>query len=86
MWKPCLAKATHPQFVAGCKYHGTIGEQSSRPSTATRWITFLEARIARDISAVQPLDAVLCQRNTMKDLVRYVPFFLFLFFSTSFSS
>ena len=66
-----LARATHPQFVAGCKYHGTVGQ--SRPLhiyemdnlPGTPYI------IARDISATQPPDAVIRQRSTMKDLARY---------------
>lgn len=65
-----LAKAVHPQFVARCKYHGTIGlsrplhiyEMDTLPGT-----TYI---MARDISAVQPPDAVFRQRNTVKDLAR----------------
>ncbi|KAK5660521.1 hypothetical protein OQA88_13070 [Cercophora sp. LCS_1] len=66
-----LARANHPQFVADCKYHGTIGQ--SRPLhiyemdnlPGTPYI------MARDISATQPPDAVLRQRNTVKDLARF---------------
>ena len=66
------AKAVHPQFVAGCKYHGTIGQP--RPlhiyeMDTLRGTTYI---MARDISAVQPPDAVFRQRNTVKDLTRCV--------------
>jgi hypothetical protein len=67
-----LAKATHSQFVASCKYHGIIGqsrplhiyEMDNLPGT-----TYI---MARDISVIQPPDAVLRQRNTVSDLARYV--------------
>jgi hypothetical protein len=67
-----LVKATHPQFVAGCKYHGTIGQ--SRPLHVYEMDNLPGATyiMARDLSAVQPPDAVLRQRNTVKDLARFV--------------
>ncbi|KAI1428892.1 hypothetical protein F5Y12DRAFT_730453 [Xylaria sp. FL1777] len=66
-----LAKIVHPQFVAGYKYHGTIGE--SRPLHIYEMdklpgTTYI---MARDISAVQPPDAQLRQRNTATDLAKF---------------
>ncbi|KAL7930332.1 hypothetical protein V8C35DRAFT_330514 [Trichoderma chlorosporum] len=66
-----LAEAVHPQFVAGCKYHGTIGqsrplhiyEMDKLPGT-----TYI---IARDSSAIQPPEAMFRQRNTTKDLANH---------------
>ncbi|KAH8194058.1 hypothetical protein TruAng_011773 [Truncatella angustata] len=66
-----LAKAVHPQFVASCKYHGTIGrfrpvhiyEMENLPGAA--YI------IARSISTIQPADAVSRQRNTVEDLASF---------------
>ncbi|RSL89480.1 hypothetical protein CEP52_014882, partial [Fusarium oligoseptatum] len=63
-----LAKTVHPQFVASCKYHGTIGqsrplhiyEMDNLPGT-----TYI---MSRNISTVQPPDAVFRQHNTVKDL------------------
>jgi hypothetical protein len=65
-----LAKAVHPQFVASCQYHGTIGqsqplhiyEMDNLPGTA--YI------MARDISPVQPPDAMFRQRSTVNDLAK----------------
>ncbi|KAI3317800.1 hypothetical protein HD806DRAFT_356990 [Xylariaceae sp. AK1471] len=66
-----LAKAVHPQFVAKCQYHGTIGqsrplhiyEMDNLPGT-----TYI---MARDTSAVQPSDAVSRQRSTVNDLASF---------------
>ncbi|KAK4442018.1 hypothetical protein QBC34DRAFT_453348 [Podospora aff. communis PSN243] len=68
-----LAKTIHPQFVASCKYHGIIGEQSSRPLHIYEMDTIPGTPyiMARDISTAQPLDAVLQQRNTVKDLAKF---------------
>lgn len=75
-----LAKAIHPQFVAGCSYHGTIGP-SSRPlhiyeMDSLPGTTYV---MARDISNIQPPDAVFRQRSTVKDLARCVRIFVALF-------
>ncbi|KAJ4315798.1 hypothetical protein N0V84_008202 [Fusarium piperis] len=66
-----LAKTAHPQFVTSYKYHGTIGQ--SRPLHIYEMdnipgITYI---MGRDISTVQPPDAVFRQRNTVKDLARF---------------
>ncbi|RMJ03300.1 hypothetical protein CDV36_015174 [Fusarium kuroshium] len=71
-----LAKTVHPQFVASCKYHGTIGqsrplhiyEMDNLPGT-----TYI---MSRNISTVQPPDAVFRQHNTVKDLARCVQKFI----------
>lgn len=65
-----LAKAVHPQFVAGCRYHGTIG--SSRPLHVYEMdnlpgTTYI---MARSISVVQPQDALFRQRRTVRDIAR----------------
>lgn len=67
-----LAKAVHPQLVADCKYHGIIGQ--SRPLHIYEMDNLPGAAyiMARDISNVQPSDAVLRQRNTVKDFARCV--------------
>lgn len=67
-----MAKVIHPQFVASCKYLGTIGqprplhiyEMENLPGTA--YI------IARNISTTLLPHAVSRQRNTVEDLARYV--------------
>ncbi len=67
-----LAKAILPQFVASYKYHGTIGqprplhiyEMDKLPGT-----TYI---MARDLSVVQPPEAVLRQRSSVEDLARCV--------------
>ncbi|KAH6658559.1 hypothetical protein BKA67DRAFT_533706 [Truncatella angustata] len=53
-----LAKAVHPQFVASCKYHGTIGR--SRPVHIYEMENLPGAAyiIARSISTIQSADAV----------------------------
>ncbi|KAL7893701.1 hypothetical protein HDV63DRAFT_181173 [Trichoderma sp. SZMC 28014] len=66
-----LAKRVHPQFVAGCKYHGTIGqsrplhiyEMDKLPGT-----TYI---MARDGSTIQPPAARFRQSNTTKDLAKF---------------
>ncbi|KND86779.1 hypothetical protein TOPH_08589 [Tolypocladium ophioglossoides CBS 100239] len=67
-----LAKAIHPQFVAGCKYHGTIGQ--SRPLHIYEIDNLPGATyvMARDSSDIQPPDAIFRQRSTVKD---YASFF-----------
>ncbi|KJZ69736.1 hypothetical protein HIM_10876 [Hirsutella minnesotensis 3608] len=66
-----LAKAVHPQVVAGCKYHGTIG--SSRPLHVYEMdklpgTTYI---MVRNISVVQPPDSVFRQRRTVEDLASF---------------
>ncbi|KAI1276019.1 hypothetical protein F5Y07DRAFT_147401 [Xylaria sp. FL0933] len=66
-----LARLVHPEFVARCKYHGTIGQ--SRPLHIYEMdklpgITYI---MARHVSVVQPLDAVLRQRKTAADFARF---------------
>lgn len=67
-----LAKTIHPQFVAGCKYHGTIGQ--SRPLHVYEMdklpgTVYVRERLA---STVQPPDAVSRQRNTARDFAKCV--------------
>lgn len=64
--KISLAKAVHPEFVASCKYLGTIGD--SRPLHIYEMdklpgIAHIMARI--------PPDDMSRQRNTIKDFARY---------------
>ncbi|KAF4445775.1 Mus38-like protein [Fusarium austroafricanum] len=67
-----LAKTAHPQFVASCRYHGTIGlrqplhiyEMDNLPGAA--YI------MARNISIVQPPDYISRQFNIVKDLAKYI--------------
>lgn len=67
-----LAKAVHPQFVARCKYHGTIGPPRPLPIYEMDQIPGTSYIMARHTSTVQPPDALFRQRNTVKDLARYV--------------
>lgn len=67
-----LARATHPQFVAGCKYHGTISQPRPLHVYEMDNLPGTPYIIARDPSVAQPPDAVLRQRNTVKGLARYV--------------
>lgn len=67
-----LVRATHPQFVAGCKSHGTMGGSRTLHVYEMNNLPGSPYIVARDISAAQPPDAVLRQRNTVKDLARYV--------------
>ncbi|KAJ5129706.1 uncharacterized protein N7515_005745 [Penicillium bovifimosum] len=60
-----LAKATHPEFVSSCKYHGTLGDSSVHiyemeclPGTA-------------HITAGIPPDDMSRQYNTIKDFARF---------------
>ncbi|KAK1976170.1 hypothetical protein LZ30DRAFT_603995 [Colletotrichum cereale] len=66
-----LAKTVHPQLVAGCKYHGTIG--GSRPIHIYEMdnISGTAYIIARNVSVPQPADAVSRQRSTVKDLASF---------------
>jgi hypothetical protein len=70
-----LARAIHGQFVAGCTYHGNIGQSSplsvyvieNLPGT-----TYIQARCINGVSAEPSLEAVLRQSNTVVDFARYV--------------
>ncbi|KAK6213599.1 hypothetical protein QIS74_09601 [Colletotrichum tabaci] len=66
-----LAKTVHPQLVAGCKYHGTIG--GSRPVHVYEMGNIPGAAyiISRNISVPQPPDAVSRQRSTVKGLASF---------------
>ncbi|KAJ9130269.1 Mus38-like protein [Pleurostoma richardsiae] len=66
-----LAKAVHPQFVAGCKYHGTIGQSQPLHIYEMDKLPGTAYIMALDISSVQPSDAVFRQRNTTKDLAKF---------------
>lgn len=61
-----LAKAVHPEFVASCKYLGTMGD--SRPLHIYEMENLTgTAHIMADI----PPDDMSRQRNTIKDLARH---------------
>lgn len=62
-----LAKALHPEFVAGCEYLGTLGE--SRPLHIYEMDNL--PGIAH-IMAKIPADDMSRQSNTVRDLARYV--------------
>ncbi|UNI24493.1 hypothetical protein JDV02_010233 [Purpureocillium takamizusanense] len=66
-----LAKKVHPQFVASCKYHGTIGNLQPLHIYEMEKLPGTPYFMARDISLVQPADSILRQRNTVKDLARF---------------
>lgn len=68
MDKICLAKKVHPDFVAECTYLGTLGE------TRPLHVYELESLPGTcHIMAKIPGDDMARQRNTIKDLARYVP-------------
>jgi len=75
-----LARTTHPPVVAGCKYHGTIGQPRPLHIYEMDNLPGTPYIVGRDISAAQPPDAVLRQRNTVKDLARYARVHMFRFF------
>ncbi|QPH16200.1 hypothetical protein C2857_000778 [Epichloe festucae Fl1] len=74
-----LAKVVHPEFVATCKYHGTIGQSQPLHIYETENLPGMAYIIARDISSSQPPDAVFRQRNTVKDLARYFACLIVMF-------
>lgn len=61
-----LVKAVHPEFVASCKYLGTIGD--SRP---LHMYEMENLTGTAHIMARIPPDDMSRQRNTMKDLARH---------------
>ena len=67
-------------MVAGCKYHGTIGQPRPLYVCEMDNLPGTPYTMACAISAAQPPDAVSRQRNTVKDLAKYVPLFFFFFF------
>lgn len=71
-----LAKAVHPQFVASCKYHGTIGKLHIYEMDKLPGTPYI---MARDISPIQPPDSVFRQRNTVKDFATCVQELIALF-------
>ncbi|KAI0398958.1 hypothetical protein F4802DRAFT_613095 [Xylaria palmicola] len=66
-----LAKTAHPEFIAGCKYHGMIGQ--SRPLHVYEMdrLAGTPYIIARHASAVQTPGDVARQRNTATDLAKF---------------
>ncbi|WDK09972.1 hypothetical protein CGRA01v4_01251 [Colletotrichum graminicola] len=54
-----LAKAVHPRIVSGCEYHGTIGQSRSLHIYEMDRLPGTAYIIARNISALQPAEAVL---------------------------
>lgn len=71
-----LAKAVHPQFVAGCQYHGAIGQSQPLHIYEMDKLPGTTYIMARDISSVQPPDAVSRQRRTVNDLARWALMFM----------
>lgn len=67
-----LAKTIHPQFLASCKYHGTIGQSRSLHVYKMDRLPRTTYIMARNISIAQPPDAKFRQCNTVKDLARYI--------------
>lgn len=67
-----LAKKVHPQFVASCKYHGTIGNSRPLHVYETDKLPGTPYIVARDVSSVQPPDSIFRQHHTVKDLARCV--------------
>ncbi|GJC99218.1 mus38-like protein [Colletotrichum higginsianum] len=65
-----LAKTVHPQLVAGCKYHGTIGDSKPVHVYEMGNIPGAAYIISRNTSVPQPPDSVSRQRRTVKDLAR----------------
>ncbi|GAW20099.1 hypothetical protein ANO14919_095950 [Xylariales sp. No.14919] len=66
-----LAQTVHSRFIAGCKYHGTIGQ--SRPLHIYEMDKLPGATyiMARHVSVVQPPDSAARQRNTATDLAKF---------------
>jgi hypothetical protein len=70
-----LAQAVHGQFVAGCTYHGNIGQSSplsvyemeKLPGT-----TYIEARCMNGLSAEPSSHEASRQSNTVVSFARYV--------------
>lgn len=62
-----LAKATHPDFVASCKYHGTIGDL--RPLHVYEMETL--SGISQIIAGI-PRDDISRQKNNVIDFTKYV--------------
>jgi hypothetical protein len=61
-----LAKAIHPEFMASCKYLGTIGDSRLVYIYEMEYLPGTAHIIARI-----PLDDMSRQRNTIKDFARY---------------
>lgn len=66
IWKIILAKVVHPEFVASCKYLGTMGD--SRPLHIYEMENLTGTA---HIMAHIPPDDMFRQRNTTKDLARH---------------
>ncbi|KAJ6043436.1 hypothetical protein N7499_005863 [Penicillium canescens] len=62
----CLAKAVHPEFVASCRYLGTLGD--SRPLHIYEMENL--SGIPHIMVGIQP-DDLFRQRNTVMDLARF---------------
>lgn len=67
-----LAEATHAEFVALVRYHGTIGTDRPLHIYEMDKLDGIPYIMARDISRIQPPDSRHRQQNTVKDLARYV--------------
>ncbi|KAF5023003.1 hypothetical protein F66182_4961 [Fusarium sp. NRRL 66182] len=66
-----LAETVHPQFVASCRYHGTIGPLQPLHIYEMDYLPGTAYIMARNTSIVQPSDSRLRQSHTVKDLARY---------------
>lgn len=67
-----LAQTVHSQFIADCKYHGTIGQPRPLHIYEMDKLPGVTYIMARHVSVVQPPDAVARQRNTATDLAKFV--------------
>ncbi|KAF5624007.1 kinase-like domain protein [Fusarium sp. NRRL 25303] len=66
-----LAKIVHPQFVASCQYHGTIGPIQPLHIYEMDCLPGAAYIMARNVSIAQPPGSILRQCNTVKDLAIY---------------
>lgn len=66
-----FAKTVHPELVASCKYHGTIGEMQPLYIYEMDNLPGTTYIMTRDVSPILPSDSVCRQRTTLKDLSTY---------------
>lgn len=67
-----LAQTVHSQFIAGCEYHGTIGQLRLLHVYEMDILPGATYIMARHVSAAQPPDSAARQRNTATDLAKFV--------------
>ncbi|KAK5629545.1 hypothetical protein RRF57_005260 [Xylaria bambusicola] len=66
-----LAKTIHPQLVADCKYHGTIGQSRPLHIYEMNKLPGTAYIMAHHASVEQPPDAMARQQNTATDLAKF---------------